>query len=530
MKRAMLLHKVAVFFIGLFLALLVMEVSLRVIAKTAGISNRQVDNYAVSGDGVLRILCLGESTTALGGEYSYPSQLEHILRKRLPGTMFKVINEGYPGINTSVILSQAEANLNKYKPDFVITMMGANDGVPYLSYRDSWLGAIPVLRDSRVLRLLNNIYPVCVYKTAEFMADSIFHFPYLYIISAKYCLSKGMVVEAERILKKAVANFPNDPLVYTALGRYYGMRNLDFDKAIKMYVMAIAKGANDAMHYKLLGRVYYNSGSMQEAIKNFREAVKLNPGDALGYVDLAKALYITGKKTEAEELFQKAITLASGKPEVYFDIGNFLVFQAYKFDDTATKKIEQVKWFFEESIKNDHRNWNAYNILAMYYYKAKQYDKAESMYKEIIKINPNVDVAYSGLSRIYADTERLQLSDEYNNKANEVRLNKYNPIMRYNYLRLRDMLAGRGIRWIVVQYPLRAVQQLKNILGEGNLNMIYVDNEDIFRTAVDKEGYDYYFVDAGAGDFGHCTPKGNKILAENIAKTIISKWFKPQGS
>ena len=52
-----------------------------------------------------RIMCLGESTTAIGGEDSYPSQLEEILNERNIGIRFSVINKGIPGANTTAILS-----------------------------------------------------------------------------------------------------------------------------------------------------------------------------------------------------------------------------------------------------------------------------------------------------------------------------------------------------------------------------------------------------------------------------------------
>jgi len=444
----------------------------------------------------------------------------------MPGLKFKVFNEGYPGINTSVIISNLEANLKRYNPDIVITMMGANDGVPYLSYRDSYLGRIPVLSSLSTLRLITQTYRVLIYRALEFSADTILHYPYLYILAGKYCLSQGLVLEAERVLNKAVAKFPNNPTVYTALGEYYKNRNLDLRKAIDIFKLAIAKGANDNRHYRLLGRAYYNIGDIPEAIKSFQRGVELDSGDVLSYVDLGKAIYLSGKKVEAEELFKKAIQLAPLNDKVYYDIGNFYVFQAYKYDDTATKKIGQFKWFFDESIRNNPRNWEAYNVLAMYYYKMKQYQNAEEMYKNVIRVNPNFDIAYSGLGRVYAETNQPELALEYNNKAKEVRLSKYNPIMRYNYLKLKDVLVERKIRLVVVQYPLRPVQQFINILESNNPDIIYVDNEDIFRNIVNKDGYDKYFVDAGAGDFGHCTPEGNRILAGNIARVIINEWFK----
>jgi len=52
-----------------------------------------------------------------------------------------------------------------------------------------------------------------------------------------------------------------------------------------------------------------------------------------------------------------------------------------------------------------------------------------------------------------------------------------------------------------------------------------VDNERIFKETVSNDGYEAYFKDAFAGDFGHCTEKGNRLLAENIANTIIKEVF-----
>ena len=51
--------------------------------------------------------------------------------------------------------------------------------------------------------------------------------------------------------------------------------------------------------------------------------------------------------------------------------------------------------------------------------------------------------------------------------------------------------------------------------------IIFVDNEEVFRKAVERTSYEEYFRDNFAGDFGHCTEKGNKLLAQNIAQVII---------
>ncbi len=75
-----------------------------------------------------------------------------------------------------------------------------------------------------------------------------------------------------------------------------------------------------------------------------------------------------------------------------------------------------------------------------------------------------------------------------------------------------------------VQYPMKEVEYLEKMLP-GKEGVIFVDNKEIFKKVVEREGYDSYFEDRFGGDFGHCTRKGNRLLAENIAGVIIREVF-----
>jgi hypothetical protein len=55
--------------------------------------------------------------------------------------------------------------------------------------------------------------------------------------------------------------------------------------------------------------------------------------------------------------------------------------------------------------------------------------------------------------------------------------------------------------------------------------IIFVYNERVFKEALMRGRYEDYFADRFAGDFGHGTPKGNRLLAENIANTILKECF-----
>jgi hypothetical protein len=71
---------------------------------------------------------------------------------------------------------------------------------------------------------------------------------------------------------------------------------------------------------------------------------------------------------------------------------------------------------------------------------------------------------------------------------------------------------------------MRNVEPLKRIFGRDK-SVIFVDNERVFEEALKKGRYKEYFVDMFGGDFGHCTYKGNELLAQNIAGVILGEVF-----
>ncbi len=117
-----------------------------------------------------------------------------------------------------------------------------------------------------------------------------------------------------------------------------------------------------------------------------------------------------------------------------------------------------------------------------------------------------------------------ELSREYTDKLNNLRRGYYNPVTINNYRKLKQILDKRKIKLVYAQYPMRSIQPLRKIFKDDE-NIIFVDNEKIFKDAVRKDGYDEYFRDMFGGDFGHCTQKGNRLLAGNIANAILKEIF-----
>jgi len=95
-------------------------------------------------------------------------------------------------------------------------------------------------------------------------------------------------------------------------------------------------------------------------------------------------------------------------------------------------------------------------------------------------------------------------------------------ISRYHYERLYNKLKRGEIKYIAMQYPTRNINELKDIF-EGNKDIIFVSNEENFKEALETNKYENYFIDKFAGDFGHFTPKSNRLIAENVANVILDE-------
>jgi lysophospholipase L1-like esterase len=135
--------------LGVALAAVLLEAGLR-IAGAAFLAMQASRNRAAhaGGDGTLTVLCIGESTTALGGADSYPTQLQEVLRAR--GRHVAVVNRGVPAITTDYIVSHLPAWIAEDRPAVVVAMMGVNDP-PDEALGPTWKQAVRSLRVAKLV-------------------------------------------------------------------------------------------------------------------------------------------------------------------------------------------------------------------------------------------------------------------------------------------------------------------------------------------------------------------------------------------
>ncbi|MCM8791813.1 MAG: tetratricopeptide repeat protein [Candidatus Omnitrophica bacterium] len=426
------------------------------------------NRLALKQDSAFRILCLGESTT-FGYEESYPSQLEEILNQRKPEVRFRVINLGRPGVDSNFILQHLEENLSKYNPHIVTVMMGINDRDISLLSKDHLFSKIKFfLRNFRVYKLTRLLY---------------LH------IRAK--IKETIIFYRTLVFKNKTKNLYKDTL----------KGNLEYDWT-----------------YVKLGWHYKNEGRFQKAEEMFKKAIVLDPLNTWAYRELIQIYTQNNRHAEVEELFKRLLELN------HFDYHTYMGWGWCLFDE---KKYDRAEEYFKKAIQINPDSPEAYLWLGQTYIQQQKFNEAEDCFKKVILLEPVNERAYSALIFLSNLLENPEDAQRYLFLKELFKVKYYNAITQSNFRKLHDILKRRKIKLVCVQYPMRSVQPLKDIFKDRE-GIVFVDNEYIFKEAVKKEGYNVYFTDMFAGDFGHCTLKGNRLLAENIANVVLKEYFSPE--
>lgn len=268
-------------------------------------------------------------------------------------------------------------------------------------------------------------------------------------------------------------------------------------------------------YFLKLADYYVFQGNPDKAIKILLKAIELYPDSVQAYSELGWYYVNQGKHNIAEKMLKKAIDLDPKTDEAYAILGRH-----YR----NTKNFQDAEKLLLTAIKMNIDNIEIYNELAKCYWDQKKYSNTEEVLLETIKIAPDEADAYGLLAVSYLEQNKDNIAEIYFKKSKELRSKTLNKTTKMNYNKLQEIVIKRGIKLVCIQYPLRNINNLK-LLFDNRDGIIFIDNEKIFKDAIANSSYWDYFRDLFATDFGHCTMKGNRLLAENIANVLLEEVF-----
>ena len=547
MKKTTRTEKILLILFGVVLSVLLLEVGMR-LAGFCILSLQESRNRISGGKGeTYRILTLGESTTADFGIMgnSWPRHLERILNERGLGYDVKVINKGVAGVNTAYIVAQLPQNLDRYDPHLVITMMGVNDHEEDLQVRysqdpedgpESDLDdEIPVPEETwAVFKGLR------VYKLVKFIglhlqarmeearegrgADQ--EGPRSDAGGAPASRNVGLVGcnmsargqvpgEGQAAAPEGAENKAGECRRHLEIGEgHYQEGRLD--EAIEAVLKAREMDPMNEQVYIRLGQYYKNQERFDEAEAMFKRSLEVNPGNLWPYVELGRYYSEHRRYEEGAEMFRVVAEKDPSDLEAWLELGQY-----YKNEGLH----DEAEEMFTKAFEIDPKGRGPLMHLSQFFQDTGRIEKTREITEKAVSLFPRDDWAYARLGWCLTEEGRTEAAAEMFRKADELRRNFYNPILRNNYLKVYRILKERGVRYIAMQYPLRSVDDLRKMF-RGDEDIFFVSNKENFDKALESADYDTYFGDKFAGDFGHCVPEGNRLIAENLANVIVAEILK----
>jgi tetratricopeptide (TPR) repeat protein len=402
---------------GLFLGLLFVEAAMqaasRLLAWRQDFRRRPGSH---GGPEAVRVLCLGESTTAPTWgpvDHSWPRQLAEILDAEEPGR-FEVTNGAHGASNTDVLLKKAPDLLREHRPDVVIAMIGVNDSKWYARRAFPRLPSLPAPRTFLLAR-------------------------YLYHEVFRRRFADG-------------GSPPSGPVKFPSEAAARAAKERD---------LRLARDRPDQFGPLLeLGYIYRAEGDAASAEKYFRKALALRPAGS-AFIELSQILL-------TQERYAELI-----------DVG-------------------------EWAIASGARAWRIYIALGTAYERTGRLAEAEEAFRQAARQN------------VFGEQRLLEFRVRHGAARDAV---AGAPRTRENYRALRDLLKARGIGLICMQYPRRDVDDLRKIFPDDR-DLAFVGNRENFEKALASARYEDLFVDRFGGDFGHCTRRGNRLIAESSAAAV----------
>lgn len=469
---------------GVVLALAAVEGGMRAAGSLIRLAQERRNQSTLRRKHELRILCLGESTTAGTGRYGrYPEVLEDLLNAQtLPGRV-AVVNKGRSGADSEEIVTKLESDLDELTPDLVVVMMGINDAGKTHSYR-TILGP-----------------------------------------GAKHGYGSLRLYKLYRVLRSTVgqAGSPvadEDPLVIGE-GVAWARTSADVEEINSEGNRPVSGDPYATGEVPLEVRERIDRQEDEIAERLLIDLLQANADLPAAHVELADLYTRIGQLDGAHRALLRGVAAVPESIALQAGLAN-----SYAAQENLERAIERMRFVVESLLAPDDVGGQTHyrTALADFYERSGQYERAERELIGVVeRLNPGDDVIYEKLIDFYEHRGQRELAAERREVQRRIRYEYLNPTTRERYEALRNELQARGIPLVAVQYPARRVEALERMLGDDP-GVIYVDNGS-FRQLAEADGYEKYFYDRFAGDFGHLTELGNELLATNVARAIVEEFF-----
>ncbi len=225
------------------------------------------------------------------------------------------------------------------------------------------------------------------------------------------------------------------------------------EKAVAIYEVLVKEDPENSRHLFLLINAYRVNHQAEKALALAKEHFERNPKDIQIGLVYARTLGDAGKHNQGAEILHKLLQLDASNLDIYMNLSQIYL-QGKRFSD-AEKVLRRAQTL--ESLREGDTERIKFQLASLYE-RQKDFDRAESLFKEILKTNPDNASALNYMGYMLADRGvRLQEAVEYVEKALALEPNNgaYLDSLGWAFFKLNDLKQAET-------YLLKAVSIVKN--------------------------------------------------------------------
>lgn len=549
--------KALVALLGLITAFVMLELALcgySLLEKYQAQKMEKSSKASATTSGTYTILCIGESITAGTRGINYPVKLQQDLNLKYPETKFNVVNGGVYRSTIHNTLDQFPAKIKLFKPNMVIAMLGINDlQNRFTRYHiktrinpSPWnrLRSIYLLRslwlelkqkrqmpqpesndfDSQILHYMQKKLRHCWFGedgnllTGIMMENAPDKKSEMFWSALALGLSKHFP-PAVKLLQQAIDQDMAFADTYILLALCLRKDQLP-DKIDELRKLSRKACKTDSDHYLRWGFWSEQFEKFPKAIENYEKALKSDPANPeLITAFLAQAQRRNGEYAKSWKTTRELLKTNPKNTRALWNMAKLA--QHYNRARTMIQRINDLTAI-------DPKHSKAWYLKGKFYADTKQWEKAKNCLETAQRLFPGTTLDSNSLLKVvYWNLKQTgQTKTTFLNDKKQVRSATRNFVEAY--LRIGALAFENNIQLVCMQYPQRPLKALQSIFPEHlREKIIFVDNEKTFKKALEQHEYHEIFIDAFAGNLGHCTQKGCDLMVENIIAAIGDEFEKP---
>jgi tetratricopeptide (TPR) repeat protein len=220
--------------------------------------------------------------------------------------------------------------------------------------------------------------------------------PEHYFIRSNVFLQLDNVAAAFSDMSKAIALDSTNLKYYFAIGDIY-LKGGSADLAIDAFKTIIRLDPENEEVLIKLSKVYYYKKDYKNSMLQLSQVQELDKDNFETYFIRGMNFKEMGDTNRAFSSFQKAVQMKPEFYDGYMQLGLL----------TSKKSGLQAAQYFDNAIRIDSSNAEAYYGKAKFYQDHGQYAKAKDVYHELITKNPQYEQAYFNLGFIYIKQDSI---------------------------------------------------------------------------------------------------------------------------